>query len=56
MNDLYEHLLAKGVILSVRKGVLRMSLGIYNDVSDVDATVAAAAEWVERNATVRREA
>jgi hypothetical protein len=56
MNDLYRHLVARGVHLSVRKGVLRMSLGLYNDISDIDRTVAWAREWVEHNATVRREA
>jgi len=47
MNDLHRHLTANGVKLSVRKGVLRMALGLYNDVSDVDRLLALVREWVE---------
>lgn len=47
MNDLHRHLTANGVQLSIRKGVLRMSLGLYNDVSDVDRFLALVREWVE---------
>ncbi len=47
MNDLYRHLTASGVHLSVRKGVLRISLGLYNDVSDVDRILELARGWVE---------
>jgi cysteine desulfurase/selenocysteine lyase len=48
MTELYHHLTSRGVHLSVRKGVLRMSLGLYNDLSDVNATVAFAREWTEQ--------
>jgi cysteine desulfurase/selenocysteine lyase len=47
LNDLYRHLTAHGVRLSVRKGVLRMSLGLYNDASDVDRVLGLVREWVE---------
>lgn len=47
MNDLHRHLTAHGVKLSIRKGVLRMSLGLYNDVADVDRFLALVREWVE---------
>jgi len=47
MNDLYRHLTARGVHLSVRKGVLRMSLGMYNDVSDIDRTLGWVREWMD---------
>jgi cysteine desulfurase/selenocysteine lyase len=47
MNDLHRHLTSNGVKLSIRKGVLRMSLGLYNDVSDVDRVLALARAWVE---------
>ena len=47
MNDLYQHLTANGVHLSIRKGILRMSLGLYNDVSDVDRTLAVVRSWAE---------
>lgn len=48
MNDLYRHLTSHGVHLSIRKGVLRMSLGLYNDVSDVERTLELVRQWVER--------
>ena len=47
MNDLYQHLTANGVHLSIRKGILRMSLGLYNDVSDVDRTLELAGSWAK---------
>jgi len=49
MNELYQHLTANGVCLSIRKGILRMSLGIYNDVMDVDRTLELVRSWVETN-------
>ncbi len=48
MNDLYEYLTSNGVHLSIRKGVLRMSLGIYNDTSDVDRALELIRSWVDR--------
>jgi cysteine desulfurase / selenocysteine lyase len=45
MNDLHRHLTANGVKLSIRKGVLRMSLGLYNDVSDVDRFLTLVRAW-----------
>ena len=45
MNALYQHLRANGVHLSIRKGVLRMSLGVYNDENDVDRVIGLAREW-----------
>jgi selenocysteine lyase/cysteine desulfurase len=50
MNDLYRHLTASGVRLSIRKGVLRISLGLYNDVSDVDRFLALVKAWAEARA------
>ena len=47
MNDLYQHLTANGVHLSIRKGILRMSLGLYNDVSDVDRTIELVRSWAK---------
>ena len=47
MNDLYQHLTANGVHLSIRKGILRMSLGLYNDVSDVDRTLDLVRSWAK---------
>jgi cysteine sulfinate desulfinase/cysteine desulfurase-like protein len=48
MNDLYRHLTSHGVHLSIRKGVLRMSLGLYNNVADIDRTLELTREWVNR--------
>jgi selenocysteine lyase/cysteine desulfurase len=45
MTDLFRHLTSRGVRLSVRKGVLRMSLGLYNDLSDVTSTIEHVREW-----------
>jgi cysteine desulfurase/selenocysteine lyase len=47
MNDLYEHLTTNRVSLSVRRGVLRMSLAVYNDDTDVDRVLGLAREWVD---------
>lgn len=46
MNELHRHLTASGVKLSIRKGVLRMSLGLYNDASDVDRFLALVRDWL----------
>ena len=45
MNELYQHLTSNGVHSSIRKGVLRMSLGLYNDLSDVARTLELTREW-----------
>lgn len=45
MNDLYRYLTANGVRLSIRRGVLRMAVGVYNDVSDIDRTLELARAW-----------
>jgi selenocysteine lyase/cysteine desulfurase len=49
MNDLYQHLTANNVHLSIRKVVLRMSLGVYNDVTDVDRTLELIRVWARTN-------
>ncbi len=49
MNELYDQLTRNGVRLSIRRGVLRMSLGIYNDEADVDRVVALTREWVNES-------
>lgn len=49
MNELYDHLTSNGVRLSIRRGVLRMSLGIYNDEADVNRVVALTREWVNES-------
>jgi selenocysteine lyase/cysteine desulfurase len=47
LNDLYRHVTVNGVRLSIRRGVLRISLGLYNDVSDVDRFLSLVRAWVE---------
>jgi cysteine desulfurase/selenocysteine lyase len=46
MNDLYGYLVDRGMRLSIRRGVLRFSLHLYNDMTDVDRVVALAEEWM----------
>jgi cysteine desulfurase / selenocysteine lyase len=53
MNDLYRHLTERGIRLSVRKGVLRMSVGVYNDAADIERVLEAVRDHV-RVSGVRR--
>ncbi|SVA62787.1 uncharacterized protein METZ01_LOCUS115641 [marine metagenome] len=46
---MYDHLTSNGVRLSIRRGVLRMSLGIYNDEADVDRVVALTQDWLNKS-------
>ncbi|MXW65465.1 MAG: aminotransferase class V-fold PLP-dependent enzyme [Gemmatimonadales bacterium] len=48
MNSLYDHLTAAGIRLAIRTGMLRFSLGVYNDDSDIDRVVEAAQAWCAR--------
>lgn len=45
MNDLHRHLLEHGVRLSVRRGVLRFSLHVYNDQADVERVLELVSDW-----------
>jgi len=45
MNQLHEHLTLNGVHLSIRRGVLRMSVGLYNNEEDIDRVVALSRDW-----------
>jgi cysteine desulfurase/selenocysteine lyase len=45
MNSLRARLLADGIHHSIRSGVLRFSVGVYNDEGDVEATLASARGW-----------
>lgn len=45
MNSLYDHLTAAGIRLAIRTGMLRFSIGVYNDQSDIDRVVEAARDW-----------
>jgi len=48
MNDLHRHLTSNDITLSIRRGVLRMSIGLYNNEEDIDRVVELCREWVER--------
>lgn len=50
MNALHRHLLDDGIQHSVRSGVLRLSVGVFNDGDDIDRAVASAGRWVEEAA------
>jgi cysteine desulfurase/selenocysteine lyase len=47
MNDLHAFLTGNGVRLSIRKGVLRMSVGVYNTAQDMDRVIKLCGEWRE---------
>ena len=48
MNQLHQHLTDNGVHLSIRRGVLRMSVGLYNNEEDIDRVLALSRDWVNR--------
>lgn len=52
INELHGHLVADGVVFSLRSGVLRFSVGAYNDESDIDHVLASVRAWQERRAGV----
>ena len=45
MNSLHEHLTASGIRLAIRSGMLRFSVGVYNNEDDVGRVVEVAREW-----------
>ena len=47
MNDLHRHPVENGVQLAIRRGVLRLSVHLYNHEDDVDRVVGLAREWVD---------
>ncbi len=49
MEALHGHLTAAGVRLSIRRGILRMSLGIYNNEEDVARVLELCRAWRRRN-------
>lgn len=48
MNSLHRHLKASGIRLAIRSGVLRFSVGVYNNEEDISRVVEAAREWRAR--------
>jgi cysteine desulfurase / selenocysteine lyase len=49
MQSLHDHLAANQVKLSIRRGVLRFSLHLYNTMQDVERVLALTREWRSRN-------
>jgi cysteine desulfurase/selenocysteine lyase len=51
MNELHDHLTRGGVKHSIRRGVLRMSVGLYNNEADIDRVVDLSREWLKGRET-----
>ena len=49
MQSLHDHLMQNRVRLSIRRGVLRFSLHIYNTMQDVERVLALTREWCKHN-------
>ena len=45
IQELFDFLTARGVVLSIRRGVLRLSFHVYNNDADVDRIVGLVQEW-----------
>jgi selenocysteine lyase/cysteine desulfurase len=45
MQSLYDHLAVNDVRLSIRRGVLRFSLHLYNTAADVERVLGLASDW-----------
>ncbi|WP_409189292.1 aminotransferase class V-fold PLP-dependent enzyme [Bradyrhizobium sp. RDM4] len=54
MSKLYEHLVANGVRLSIRRDLLRFSFHIYNNSDDADEVVRLAEQWLRRRSSSKR--
>ena len=50
INDLHGHLVAERIVFSLRSGVLRFSVGVYNDDDDIDRVLEAASAWRSKQA------
>lgn len=53
LRDLYEFLIAGRVKLSIRRGMLRLSLHAYNNEDDVTRTLGLVKAWLERRSQYR---
>ncbi len=51
-NELRTHLESQGIVFSLRSGVLRFSVGAYNDESDIDRVLTGVRTWQEQKAGV----
>jgi cysteine desulfurase / selenocysteine lyase len=52
VNELHRHLVEQGIVFSLRSGVLRFSVGAYNDDGDVDHVLRSVKSWQARRAKV----
>lgn len=50
VNELHRHLVDRGIVFSLRSGVLRFSFGLYNDGTDVDRVLEGVRAWRETRA------
>jgi cysteine desulfurase/selenocysteine lyase len=48
MNDLYRYLTENGVVLAIRRGVLRFSMTCYNNTDDVDRVLELTRSWLKQ--------
>jgi cysteine desulfurase/selenocysteine lyase len=48
MNALHDHLIENNVKLAIRRGILRFSLHVYNNVDDVDRVLQLTKEWISK--------
>jgi hypothetical protein len=53
MNRLYQYLRRNGVNLSIRRGVLRMAVGVYNSPQEIERVLELAGAWVAQEGTRR---
>jgi cysteine desulfurase/selenocysteine lyase len=53
-SALYEHLVANGVRLSIRRDLLRFSFHIYNNSEDVDQVVNLSEQWLRQHSAGKR--
>jgi cysteine desulfurase/selenocysteine lyase len=53
LQELYAYLMAHGVKLSIRRGILRFSFHVYNDESDVDRTLGLVKGWLDEHSNGR---
>jgi len=56
MAKLYQHLLAAGVRLSIRRDLLRFSFHIYNNTDDIDEVVRLSEQWLRQRGAPRDRA
>lgn len=54
MLNLYEHLRANNVRLSIRRNLLRFSFHIYNNERDVDTVIGLVADWIKHQGSDAR--